>query len=306
MRRIGLFAAFALLCGFSQTSGGYECRDSDEPNGPLYQWDDISTTGTPVSFYIGGPLNPDDNGWSFPSPTIPFPFTYFGTSYTSVTVCVNGMLGFGGASTLATNLPLADAGTPPNLIAPFWDDLHLGSGTVLTSTLGAAPSRRFVISFIGVSRPNATTTYGPHTFTFQVALYEQGNGIRIQYQSMNDNGGTPAAAGQGATVGIRNVDGTAVNQYLFDGAPAGNAIGGGLAIGFVPAGTPAPWPTGGTPPPPPPPPGGGGGGNGGSGDRTSRLCGGGASAHVSLVAIAAALLLLAALRRERSASSTGR
>ncbi len=71
------------------------------------------------------PSNCDDGAFSI---NLSLPFTYGGTSYSSVIWSVNGTIEAGTASGLATsfnNLELPDATLPNNLLAPFWRDLNL-------------------------------------------------------------------------------------------------------------------------------------------------------------------------------------
>ncbi|MBI2930615.1 MAG: hypothetical protein HYY16_03105 [Planctomycetes bacterium] len=230
---VGLTVVVGDLAAFTQTVNNYDCIDSDEATGPTFIWDDISTSGTALTLVF----TPDDGTATV---TIPWTFTFFGTGYNAVVVSANGLLDFGGTgSGEYVNQDLPNGTVPNAIVAAFWQDLHAGTGDVRWQVLGSAPNRRLVISWNGVTHYPDTS---PNRFTFQVALYEQSSGIRIQYQTMADNGGTLYAAGQGATVGIENSTGTAENEYLFSGNPAGNAIANGLAIGFKPTGSATPWP----------------------------------------------------------------
>lgn len=303
VRRAAILGFSAALCmsagAFTQSAGGYACSDSEEATGgPAFAWDDISVTGTLLTF-----TNTDDG-----KATVAFPsgwsFTLMGTAYTSFAVSTNGFLEFTVPTStsigyLNTNLP--NTLDPDNLVAAFWDDLHLGSGQVRWQVLGAAPNRRLVVSWLGITHFPSTS---PHVFTFQAALFEQGNGVRLQFQTMNDNGGTAFAAGQSATTGVEGSGATGTgNQYGYNGTfPTGatNTIYAGLAVAFLPStASTAPWPTTGAPPPPPPPPPapGGGGAASGAGDddddsRTHRLCGGSAGTSGRLLALVLALTVL--------------
>jgi hypothetical protein len=297
----------AVLCpgagAFTQSAGGYACSDSEEATGgPAFAWDDIAATGTLLAF-----ANVDDG-----KATVAFPagwsFTFMGTAYTSMAVSTNGFLEFTVPTSTSIgylNTPVPNTLDPDNLVAAFWDDLHLGSGQVRWQVIGTAPNRRLVVSWLGITHYPSTS---PHVFTFQVALFEQGNGVRVQYQAMNDNGGTAFAAGQSATTGVEGSGATGTgNQYGYNGTfPTGatNTIYGGLAVAFLPSTAAAPpWPTTGAPPPPPPPPppsGGGGGAtsavaNDDDASRTHRFCGGSAGPAAHLLAIGLALSAALAL-----------
>ncbi|TMQ66477.1 MAG: choice-of-anchor D domain-containing protein [Candidatus Eisenbacteria bacterium] len=159
---------------------GYRWTDSDEPGGPSFAWVDISDVGQPVPISgddaISGPI---DMGMSFP---------FYGNTFSTVYVCTNGFLTFSpGTGAPFGNQPLPTPGAPPNLIAPFWDDLIFSSPRVSTYFDGA----RFIVSWVDVVHYGAG---GP--YTFQAILYPNGR-IVYQYLSM-------AVPTVEATVGIQN------------------------------------------------------------------------------------------------------
>jgi subtilisin family serine protease len=161
---------------------GYTWRDSDDPNGPSFDWVDITSIGTRLT------LTGDDNT----SQGIPigFNFPFYGTSFADVNVCTNGWLSFTSTLTAYSNQPLPNSGSgvPENLIAPFWDDLD---------ALGGQPAyvyrdgTRFIVSYVGIARHS-----GGGSFSFQTILYPSGR-IVCQYLDMQ---GTL----NDATVGIQN------------------------------------------------------------------------------------------------------
>ena len=73
-------------------SYGYRYADSDDPiQGTPFEWIDITGVGTPI------PFNGDDqNLGPFP---IPFPFTYYGNTFTSFQACTNGWISFTSTAT---------------------------------------------------------------------------------------------------------------------------------------------------------------------------------------------------------------
>ncbi|MFH2055987.1 MAG: S8 family serine peptidase [bacterium] len=97
---------------------GYFWIDSDEPNGPTFNWVDVLATGTDVA----GGL--DDDNFIGPFP-IGFAFPYYNNTYTDFYVCSNGMVGFGPTSGYGSvsNTSLPTAAAPNNIIAWCWDDL---------------------------------------------------------------------------------------------------------------------------------------------------------------------------------------
>ncbi len=103
---------------------GYEWIDSNEPNGPAYIWEDISTTGTEITNWIAtGSFNPKDEGYAGPL-ALGFNFKFYDNPKTEVFVSSNGMLTFAPiASNNFSNYGIPDSDLPNEFIAPFWDDL---------------------------------------------------------------------------------------------------------------------------------------------------------------------------------------
>jgi Subtilase family/Fervidolysin N-terminal prodomain/Abnormal spindle-like microcephaly-assoc'd, ASPM-SPD-2-Hydin/HYDIN/CFA65/VesB-like, Ig-like domain/FlgD Ig-like domain/Viral BACON domain len=164
---------------------GYRWVDSDEPFGPSFVWNDISATGTAVSF---GSTD-DANAGPFP---IGFNFAFYGVTYTDFRVCTNGWLSFTSTSTAYSNQGLPNAGSPLNLVAPFWDDLNvLSGGTVYYQSTGTD----LIVQWTNVAHYSAG---GP--YTFQAVLHADGS-IEYYYLSMVD----PLNS---ATVGIQNATGS--------------------------------------------------------------------------------------------------
>src|SRR5206468_10203289 len=105
-------------------------------------------------------------------------------------------------------LPISTAG-PRNLIAPFWDDLHFGSG--VNRAYVHDDGTRCIITWNAVPRYNDVTS----VMTFQCILYPSGE-IRFQYQHMNGtvNNATLGIQDSSRTVGLL----VAFNQdYVHDG-----------------------------------------------------------------------------------------
>jgi hypothetical protein len=292
-RALGLpILATAFLVGFpasplaafqaSDVVTGYTCMDSEEasPNAPTFAWDDISVTGTPSG------LTFDDQNVSLP---IGFTFNFMASPFTTVGVCSNGFFQFTGTSTAFTNGTIPSTAAPNNALYGFWDDLYLPTGgEVRYQTLGVAPARRFVVSWLNVPHISGAAFA---TVTFQMTLFETGGAtaMRVQYQTMTGTAGN----GSSATVGIENAAGTASISYEVNGAPATNNIYNNLAIGFWPTTSTPPWVAGGG--------GGGGGGSGAGAGGASRdnangdqgindlFCPGGAATAASLAWLALAL-----------------
>ncbi len=148
--------------------------------------------------------------------TLPFPFQFYGQAYSSLYVGANGLIGFSvdGLSTAAnTDLPVATL--PNNIICPFWDDLSPSASSVRMGTVGAAPDRKVVISW--VSAP-ASGGGSPASFTFQVVLSEASNTILFQYLDVQPSSRNGSAAGKRATVGVEHVSGLVARKYSYNGS----------------------------------------------------------------------------------------
>jgi len=186
--------------------GGYSCDDTQ----PLTWIDATTPTG----------LTGDDSAVTL---TLPFSFTYYGTTYTSVNVSTNGNIHFGPRSTAYSNTCLPTTSGPLAMIAPFWDDLYVdASAHVDQATTGTAPNRIFTIEWYNV-RPYSNDG---SRMTFEVQLYETTNNIQVIYNSLTG----ASAQGQSATAGIQNGSGTIATQYSCNEA----ALSTGLGIQYLP------------------------------------------------------------------------
>jgi hypothetical protein len=187
------------------------------PGDPLF--------ATNTSSYFLDPSAPFDNpaitGTNGPSGDdvelvvpIGFTFSFFGTNYATASICTNGFLQLGATSDEHVNTCLPTSGAPNGLIAVYWDDLVAGAGEVKYQTIGAAPNRRFVVSWTNVEQ------YPPGSGvleSFKVILDETSNKIT---SSINSSIG----AGSSATRGVENQTGTAAVQASCNSA--GSAVAG--------------------------------------------------------------------------------
>ena len=189
---------------------GYSWIDSDEPNGPQYLWEDITTTGTQVTNWIASSIyDPEDEGYAGPFP-LGFNFKYYGNTKTQVYIGSNGVLLFGPINqSYYVNESIPNTAVPNEFIAPFWDDLDGSTqGTVHYKQDG----NRFIVQFT-----NWPVFFSPGTsLTFQVVLYSSGQ-ILVYYNNMN-------ASLTGATVGIENGDGTIGLQVAYNASYVHNNL----------------------------------------------------------------------------------
>ncbi|MHB8077641.1 MAG: S8 family serine peptidase [Candidatus Krumholzibacteriia bacterium] len=187
---------------------GYRWLDSDEPGGPAYAWVDIAATGT-VAITSGD----DVNAGPFP---IGFTFSYHDGQFDTFRVCSNGFLSFTGTATAPANSGLPAAGAPPNLLAPFWDDLNVtGAARVYYRNVDG----NLVVQWEQVPH-YGTPLGGP--YTFQIILAPNG-AITYQYRTLG------TARLNECTVGLQNATGTDGLQCVFNAA----YLHDGLAIRFA-------------------------------------------------------------------------
>jgi gliding motility-associated-like protein len=161
---------------------------------------------------------------------IGFNFTFFGNSYSQFYVNSNGQVLFGTGSLTGIDAPIPTAALPNNFIAAFWDDLVVdGTGRILYTTIGAAPTRKLIIQCKNMGFYGAPAFLG----TYSIILHETTNVIQVQYRLIVDNTST-RAHGESASIGLENSDGTIGVQYL--NHTAGDIVT-GKAISFTPAGS---------------------------------------------------------------------
>jgi len=94
---------------------GYSWIDSDDPDGPEYNWRDISGMGTQVSF--------THNDQATDLIPIGFTFNYYGIDYTDFRINPNGWIGFGDDWIDYHNYELPRIDAPRPAVFGFWDDL---------------------------------------------------------------------------------------------------------------------------------------------------------------------------------------
>jgi hypothetical protein len=161
---------------------GYRWSDSNEPDGPAYQWVDVVQPANRIA--LSG-----DEGVSSQVP-LGFSFPFYGHRFTKVRVCTNGYLEFSNDGALFSNRGLPSTAGAHNMVAPFWDDLHFGTG--VNRAYVHVDGTRCVITWDAVPRYNDITS----VMTFQCILYPSGE-IRYQYRHMIGNVGN-------ATLGIQD------------------------------------------------------------------------------------------------------
>lgn len=155
-----------------------------------FDWVDITGTGLPLSL--------GDDGHA--PVEIPFSFTFFGISHTSISIGSDGYIHFIDGLLPSENQPIPsehDSGIEA-IIAVFWDDLDPGlGGEIFYEIRGEAPSRILIVQWSEIPLGGESGTV-----SFQALLEEETSDILFQY--LDVDAGDPARdLGASATVGLQ-------------------------------------------------------------------------------------------------------
>ncbi len=184
----------------------FDNTDTEYALAPTYDWVEIA----PHSGGPGTSLGLQDNGrWQDDVVIVdlPFPFTYYGQTFTKMSVCSNGWISMGGTDLRHyRNWTLPSPGTPDNLIAVYWDDLYEQSSNSGIFSWYDEANHRLVIQWDNVA--NAVNSSAKETFEviLQDPAFDAGDTgdgiITMNYQEVNHTDGETGYA----TVGIQNED----------------------------------------------------------------------------------------------------
>ncbi len=205
--------AAALAVAHGPDEGGYRWLDSDTTPGPVFDWIDITGSGTRIE------LGDDDNAGPL---ALGFGVGFYGQEYDSIRVCSNGWLSFTSSSHQFHHYPIPGTRDPNALLAPLWTDLDPSEGGAVYHLVDG-PNARFVVSWVGVRFHG-----GGDSCTFQ-AVFDTSGTVLFQYLDVPDGFGPGVDS---CSVGIENTDGTVGLEYLFDASPAANRLHDSLAIRF--------------------------------------------------------------------------
>jgi hypothetical protein len=160
---------------------------------------------------------------------LPFPYTLYDHTYTSVNLSSKGNAQFATADYNCWYNYCLPWATHNSTIFPYWTDLYtVNSGYgIFISTSGTAPNRIFNIEWRSQYYP------GTGTANFELRLYEGQARFDVIYGTL-DNGNTSA------TAGVQRDD--AISTQYFCNGSGGAAIG-AQAYTLVPCGTPSPTPS---------------------------------------------------------------
>lgn len=158
-----LFSAYSVS---AQSVSGYSFAQSSESYTAV-------TGGASTATGDDGTQNAISIGFSFP---------FGGATYSTFSISVNGFIRLGQdvAGTNWVNSLAANAPQRP-LIAPFWDDHNLGTGSIAFGVFGTAPNRITEIGWNNINPSGggltSTTAFG----SFKIRLYETTGVIEFIY-----------------------------------------------------------------------------------------------------------------------------
>jgi len=170
---------------------------------------------------------------------LPFPFRYYGRTFTKVSVCSNGWFSFGATPVLYyRNWKIPTPGAADDMVAVFWDELRQTPGEGGVFTWHDEAQHRFVIEWSRLRNAyNDSLVASPETF--QAVIYdpawragETGDGdILLQYHTVNQ---VDVVNGY-ATVGIQDHerDDGVLYSYWDLAAPGAAPLAAGRAILFT-------------------------------------------------------------------------
>ncbi len=184
---------FSVIHVVNVHEGGPDCynytfKDSRAPDGPQFNWIEISGTGEPL------PVGSD----SFVSVALPFTFPFYSGEFDSVYVNANGAIGFQDGNVPSENSSMDEA--PPWLLAAYWADLDpAANGGVYYRSFGDS------VVFEWKDVPEA----GEWGFnSFEIVLYSNGD-IQVNYLTL------PRYSDE--TAGIKGD--SCYLQVFYDGSP---------------------------------------------------------------------------------------
>jgi len=190
---LGISAALPAATG-GPDQYGYVWKDSNEPDGPVYAWIDITATGTAITDLA------DDNqhGPIIMSGNMP----YYWYDVKNVWVASNGYVAFNGGNISANFPALPAAGGTDNYVAAFMSDLTFtGAGNPGQCFVLDEPGL-FIVSWINVPFWSVTAPGYTGSNTFQLILNKSDSTITMQYQ------GTSGVTGSnGPVIGIESITG---------------------------------------------------------------------------------------------------
>jgi hypothetical protein len=212
----------------------FDNTDTSYPERPAYSWIEAEPNlgGAGTEVVLGDYGDEQDKSRTV---DLPFPFRYYGTNYSSATICSNGWMVMGPSYlTDYRNWTIPAGGGPDGIIAAFWDELYQANGGRVVQSYDAA-GHKWIVEWSRMYNQvqNALET-------FEIILYdpayhqtETGDGI-IEFQYL-DVSNVDATDGY-ATVGIEKPDHSdgLLYTYFNDYAPGAATLTWGRCIRFLP------------------------------------------------------------------------
>ena len=212
----------------------FDNTDTSYPYAAVYDWVEIDPAyggpGTDTGLYDFGWEQDDVRQYD-----LPFDFQYYGDTYDRISICSNGWFSFGEFDVpLYRNWSLPSPGTPPNVVAVYWDNLDM-SGTNKVYHWHDTAQDRYIIQWSRMKNDYSNATETVQVILYDPATYPTSSGdgeMLMQYMTVNQ---TDSRDGYG-TVGIQNRDMTDGLLYTYwnQYAPGAMALTSGRAIRFVP------------------------------------------------------------------------
>lgn len=196
---------------------GYIWKDSNEPNGPAFNWIDITTKPNVVQ--VNG-LSDDNNLGPFP---IGFNFQYYWYGVSQYWIGSNGYIAFNNGQISSPFPTIPGSAQPNNFIAPFAADLNFdgAANTGACYYWQNATNDTLIVSYENAPfwSPTAANGYIQGANSFQIILSNVDSSITFQYNLQN---GVSAGTANILSIGIENNSGTIGLQHSYGQYPLAN------------------------------------------------------------------------------------
>ena len=203
---------------------GYYCYDDDDINyadKPTYSWSEIDPSYGGSGMVLS--LSDAGNTGDLQTISLPFNLKFYGENYSQITVCSNGWVAPGITEQYSfMNWQIPGSGGPSPMIAPFWDDLKIGSGSVCYEY--DASNNLFIVEW-----SHLQNEYDNSEETFQLIIYDANHyssetgdsNLKFQYKTINntdigDYTSYHVQHGEYATVGIEDQTALVGLEYTYD------------------------------------------------------------------------------------------
>ena len=208
----------------------YVWIDSQEPDGPVYNWDDISMTGTDITRQLAG-----DPKSAAPF-NLGFPMIYYGDTIRQLYVTSFGALSLSYPGAMNQNslyMPMPGDGLTGTIAGLFIEQMVPVVSTHAKIYMQYQPGK-FIVQYNDLEYFDGNFfdigSYSLGKATFQIVLYSNG---KIEYNYKDVNNATWATY---AMVGLENKAETkGVNIAAYDVLPAPFVPRDGMSLWFVPA-----------------------------------------------------------------------